>query len=101
MIHLGIDIAKLKFDVALLTQGKFKTKVFANDSAGIGACLKWLGTHAGGSVHACLEATGPYRGFQAPVQIGRAHLLTPVTRSSRMPSSALKKKNTRSRLAAP
>src|SRR5258708_20759409 len=60
MIHLGIDIAKLKFDVALLTQGKFKTKVFANDSAGIGACLKWLGTHAGGSVHACLEATGPY-----------------------------------------
>ena len=29
MIHLGIDIAKLKFDVALLNQGKFKTKVFA------------------------------------------------------------------------
>ena len=46
MIHLGIDIAKLKFDVALLAQGKFKTKVFANDSAGISACLKWLGTHA-------------------------------------------------------
>src|SRR5258708_24980842 len=60
MINLVINIGKLKFDVALLTQGKFKTKVFANDSAGIGACLKWLGTHAGGSVHACLEATGPY-----------------------------------------
>jgi len=60
MIHLGIDIAKLKFDVALLTQGKFKTKVFANDSAGISACLKWLATHASGPVHVCLEATGPY-----------------------------------------
>jgi len=60
MIHLGIDIAKLKFDVALLAQGKFKTKVFANDSAGISACLKWLGTHADGPVHTCLEATGSY-----------------------------------------
>lgn len=60
MIHLGIDIAKLKFDVALLTQGKFKTKVFANDPAGISACLKWLATHASEPVHACLEATGSY-----------------------------------------
>ena len=34
MIHLGIDIAKLKFDVALLAQGKFKTKVFAAMDAG-------------------------------------------------------------------
>jgi transposase len=60
MIHLGIDIAKLKFDVALLNQGKFKTKVFANDASGISACLKWLATHAGAPVHACLEATGSY-----------------------------------------
>src|SRR5258706_4740704 len=60
MIPLGIDIAKLKFDVALLAQGKFKTKVFANDSAGISACLKWLGAHAAEPVHACLEATGSY-----------------------------------------
>ena len=60
MIHLGIDIAKLKFDIALLNQGKFKTKVFANDASGINACLKWLGTHAAEPVHACLEATGSY-----------------------------------------
>jgi transposase len=60
MTHLGIDIAKRKFDVALLNQGKFKTKVFDNDVSGINACLKWLGTHAGGPVHACLEATGSY-----------------------------------------
>jgi transposase len=60
MIHLGIDIAKLKFDVALLNQGKFKTKVFTNDISGINTCLKWLGTHAAEPVHACLEATGSY-----------------------------------------
>lgn len=60
MIYLGIDIAKHKFDAALLTQGKFKTKVFANDKAGIGACLKWLATRAASPVHACLEATGAY-----------------------------------------
>lgn len=60
MIPLGIDIAKLKFDVALLTQGKFKTKVFTNDPPGISACLKWLAAHASEPVHACLEATGPY-----------------------------------------
>ena len=60
MIHLGIDIAKLKFDVALLNQGKFKTKVFANDPAGISACLNWLATYASDPVHACLEATGAY-----------------------------------------
>jgi len=60
MIHLGIDIAKRKFDIALLNQGKFKTKVFDNDLTGIGACLKWLATHASEPVHACLEATGSY-----------------------------------------
>lgn len=60
MTHLGIDIAKRKFDVALLKQGKFKTKVFANDASGIQGLLAWLSTHAGSPVHACLEATGPY-----------------------------------------
>ena len=60
MIYLGIDIAKHTFDAALLTQGKFKTKVFANDTAGISACLEWLATRAASPVHACLEATGAY-----------------------------------------
>lgn len=60
MIFLGIDIAKRKFDCALLKAEKFKTKVFTNDEAGIEACLAWLERHAGESVHACVEATGPY-----------------------------------------
>ena len=60
MIFLGIDIAKRKFDCALLRAEKFKTKVFTNDLAGIEACLGWVERHAGEPVHACLEATGPY-----------------------------------------
>lgn len=60
MIVLGVDIAKRKFDCALLTGERFRTKVFANDASGIEACVGWLKRHAGQPVHACLEATGPY-----------------------------------------
>jgi transposase len=60
MIVLGVDIAKRKFDCALLNVEKFRTKVFANDEAGIEACLEWIARHAGEPIHACLEATGPY-----------------------------------------
>lgn len=60
MIVLGVDIAKRKFDCALLTGERFRTKVFENNTAGIEACLGWLKRHAGQPVHACLEATGPY-----------------------------------------
>ena len=60
MIVLGVDIAKRKFDCALLMGKRFRTKVFENDAAGIQACLHWLGRHAGEPVHACIEATGPY-----------------------------------------
>lgn len=60
MKHLGIDIAKGKFDVALLVGAKFKTKVFANDRAGFEALFKWLDKHAGEMVHAVMEATGSY-----------------------------------------
>jgi transposase len=31
---LGVDIAKKKFDVALLVNGKLKHKVFTNDQGG-------------------------------------------------------------------
>jgi transposase len=33
-IVIGADIAKKKFDVACLLEGKFKHKVFTNDAAG-------------------------------------------------------------------
>jgi transposase len=60
MIVLGVDIAKRKFDCALLTGERFRTKVFENNASGIEACLGWVTRHAGQPVHVCLEATGPY-----------------------------------------
>jgi transposase len=58
--YLGIDIAKRKFDVALLVGAKFKSKVCSNDAAGFAALTAWLKVHGGGPVHVCMEATGTY-----------------------------------------
>jgi len=58
---LGIDIAKLKFDVCLIKEnGKAKHKVFANTRHGFEQLIAWLALHEIGSLHACLEATGTY-----------------------------------------
>ncbi|MFN2393209.1 MAG: IS110 family transposase [Pyrinomonadaceae bacterium] len=58
---LGIDIAKLKFDVCLIKEnGKAKHKVFANTKHGFEQLIAWLASHEIGSLHACLEATGTY-----------------------------------------
>jgi transposase len=58
---LGIDISKLKFDVALLRDnGKFKHRVFPNTSAGFLQLSVWLEKQQVERVHACLEATGTY-----------------------------------------
>ena len=54
---IGVDIAKAKFDAALV-EGKYKTKVFPNRPAGFEAFLIWL--HPFAPVHVCLEATGRY-----------------------------------------
>ncbi len=62
--HLGIDIAKLTFDAALLTaDGKAKHRAFSNDEAGYQALADWLRQNRitdRAQVHACLEATGHY-----------------------------------------
>ena len=61
---LGVDVAKVKLDVALLmANGKFKSKTFANNDKGFTALLQWLleqvpDAHA--SLHICMEATGSY-----------------------------------------
>ena len=57
-LSLGIDIAKKKFDAALLRDGKFKTKVFENTPTGFAALSDWLKQHGADKVHACMEATG-------------------------------------------
>lgn len=57
---LGADVAKKKFDVALLKNGKYKQKSFDNKLSGFLVLLSWLKKHESGETHACLEATGTY-----------------------------------------
>ena len=44
MKWLGIDIAKRKFDLAVLDNGKIRSKVFENTLEGYEALLDWLAT---------------------------------------------------------
>lgn len=56
---VGVDIAKLKFDVAVLLENqKYKTKKFANTPSGCREFAAWLGRF--GDCHICMEATGSY-----------------------------------------
>ncbi len=58
---LGIDIAKLKFDVCLVKpSGRAKHKVFANTRHDFEQLIRWLDSHQVINLHACLEATGSY-----------------------------------------
>jgi len=58
---LGIDIAKLKFNVCLInSQGKLRHKLFPNTAAGFEQLQQWLLRQGVQCVHACLEATGTY-----------------------------------------
>jgi transposase len=58
---LGIDIAKLKFNVCLINQsGKLRHKVFPNTATGFEQLRVWLSKQSVERVHACLEATGTY-----------------------------------------
>jgi len=58
---LGIDIAKLKFNLCLIKQSsKLRHRVFPNTSTGFEQLLEWLTKQGVERVHACLEATGTY-----------------------------------------
>jgi transposase len=57
---LGLDIAKVKFDAALLQDGRSQHQSFANTPAGFARLLTWLRGRATLPLHACLEATGTY-----------------------------------------
>lgn len=62
--YLGVDVSKAKLDAALLlSNDKFKSKVFANDAQGFASLLQWLQSSVPGdlaALHVCLEATGNY-----------------------------------------
>jgi transposase len=59
-VVLGIDIAKQKFDAALLVDGKTKHKACKNSAEGFETLMLWLEKQGIRKVHACLEATGNY-----------------------------------------
>ena len=61
-VFVGIDISKLKLDVARLRVGKVRNKVFSNDRTGFKALAAWLAEDCitAGQAHVCMEATGPY-----------------------------------------
>jgi transposase len=58
---LGIDVAKLKLDLALRRgDGKWRTKVVDNTPEGFAVLAAWLSKQEACTVHACMEATGTY-----------------------------------------
>jgi len=57
---LGIDIAKTKFDVALIVNDSYKTKMFSNNLTGFTALSEWLHKQGVTALHACMEATSRY-----------------------------------------
>lgn len=60
-VVLGIDIAKLKFDICLIKpSGRAKHKVFANTQHGFEQLIRWLASQEVTALHACLEVTGSY-----------------------------------------
>lgn len=57
---LGIDVAKLKLDVALISGGKTFSNKFDNSAKGFKLLEAWLRSLDIEQVHVCLEATGSY-----------------------------------------
>lgn len=58
---LGIDLAKLSFDVTLLlTSGKQQYASFSNNAEGFKLLQDWLVQHNVSELHACMEATNIY-----------------------------------------
>ena len=57
---LGIDVAKLKLDVALMFDGKTLPRKFDNSPSGHKLLHGWLMSLRFEEVHVCLEATGTY-----------------------------------------
>ncbi|WP_222619495.1 IS110 family RNA-guided transposase [Undibacterium hunanense] len=59
-MNIGIDIAKLKFDVAVLDNNKYKHKTFNNSASGFADMLAWCQSLSSQDGHFCMEATGVY-----------------------------------------
>lgn len=75
---LGIDVAKSKLDVELITGGKALKKKFDNNNKGYKLLQGWLTSLHIDQVHVCLEATGPYGDAVAEFLYERGHRVSVV-----------------------
>lgn len=75
---LGIDVAKLKIDVALLIESQTLTNRFENSPKGFELLQAWLASMRVSQVHACLEATGSYGDAVAGFLHEAGHLVSVV-----------------------
>lgn len=59
---MGIDVSKKKLDIALLVNGKVKSKVLDNTPEGYEELLVWINKSKApkADLHVCMEATGVY-----------------------------------------
>jgi transposase len=80
---LGIDIAKQKFDAALLIDGKTKHKTCKNSAEGFETLMIWLEKQGIQKVHACLEATGNY-GEDLAIYLHEASHMVSIVNPSRI-----------------
>ena len=82
VFHLGIDVAKLTIDVALLIRdAKPKQKSFANTPSGFLQLASWLRQNLvtdPAELHACLEATGSYGDALARYLVSTGHKVSVV-----------------------
>lgn len=75
---LGIDVSKLKLDVALMIGSKVLGKEFANNIKGFKLLQGWLASLHLEQVHACLEATGTYGDAVTEFLYERGHRVSVV-----------------------
>jgi transposase len=76
---LGIDVAKLKFNVCLIREdGRLRHRVFANNEAGFTQLSDWLNKYNVTQIHACLEATGTSSEALAAYLYDNAHQVSLV-----------------------
>jgi len=78
---LGIDVAKLKLDVALMIDSKVLVKQFTNNIKGFKLLQGWLASLHIEHVHACLEATGIYGDAVTEFLYERGHRVSVVNPS--------------------
>ncbi len=75
---LGIDIAKAKFDAALMVNGKLKFRSFDNTPVGFTALQNWFQGLGAVTVRACMEATGTYGEALAEWLVDAGHTVSVV-----------------------